>query len=116
MGAGKTAGTAGLAFVFMMVAADVAMAGGLGMIGVHGAVVEGGMATGQALGVPQLDWFNLWENGEFSVLDPATDPCLSAGGHYHGSYCHYPSAPPVADVAQLPSTSTPAPTIDSTFD
>lgn len=85
--AGEAGNTAGLTVIFM-VAADMAMAGGLGMIGAHGAVVDGGVAAGQALGVPQLDWFNLWNNGEFSFLDPATDPCLAAGGHYHGATCH----------------------------
>ena len=87
----------GLAFVFMA-AADIAMAGGLGMIGVHGAVVDGGAAMGEALGVPQLDWFDLWENGEISFLEAETDPCLSSGGHYHGNTCHVPGVSEPADI------------------
>lgn len=92
----KKAGIGGLTFVFAMVAADMVMAGGLGMIGAHGLVVDGGLSLGQELGVPQVDWLNLGDNvinGNWDqiFLDASTDPCLAAGGHYHGSFCHYGS-------------------------
>lgn len=82
---GLVAGSLTLGF---MLVADMAMAGGLGMIGAHGFIVDGGAFLGEAWNVPQLDWFNLWENGDVSFLDTQTDPCLAAGGHYHGSTCH----------------------------
>ena len=98
--------TGGLALAFTLVA-DVAMAGGLGMIGVHGFVVDAGVSLGQEWGVPQVDWTNLWENQEFSFLDPETDPCLlQPGGHYHGDVCHVGTD----KIAQLSPTSLTPPT------
>lgn len=99
--------TGGLALVFTL-AADVAMAGGLGMVGVHGYVVDAGVSLGEAWDVPQVDWINLWENWDLTFLDPATDPCLSQGGHYHGDVCHIGSDD---KLAQLGSSSalTPVP-------
>ena len=97
------------------------MAGGLGMVGLHGAIVDGGATLGQTLGVPQVDWMQLAE-GELAIYDPATDPCLSAGGHYHGEFCHYGSdvvpstpsfeTPPIGEtdeipMAELPDTNAP---------
>lgn len=100
-----------------MVAADVTMAGGLGMIGVHGFVVDGGASLGEALGVPQLDWTHLWEEWEFQTLDPEKLECLAEGGHLHGDLCHYGSDAPIGDIAQLPpSSGAPTPPIDNTFD
>ena len=90
---------AGLSLIFMA-AADILMAGGLGMIGLHGFVVDAGASLGEAFNVPQVDWLGLSE-GEFSFLDPETDDCLAAGGHYHGSDCHIPEDIPSAERPPL---------------
>ena len=108
--------TGALSVAFMVVA-DVALAGGMGMIGVHGLVVDGGAALGQTLGVPQLDWVHLWEEWEFQTLSPEKLECLAEGGHLHGDLCHFGPDAPAEQIAQLPPTNTaPAPTIDRNFD
>ena len=103
--------------VAFMVAADVALAGGMGMVGIHSFVVEGGASLGEALNIPQIDWTHLWEEWELQTINPETDPCLSTGGHYHGDFCHYGPDGPSDQIAQLPPNSgTPAPQIDNNFD
>jgi len=116
--------TLGLSAAFIL-AADMAMAATTGMVGIHGFVVEGGASLGQELGIPQVDWTHLWEEWEFSVIDPSiVENCVADGGHLHGTFCHY-GADAVAEsateqIAQLPPTPAAAPAaapaIDSAFD
>lgn len=72
---------AGLTAVFM-VCADMAIAATTGMVGIHGVLVDGGAAAGEALGIPHFDWTNLMENGEFGWLEAGADP---HAGHDHGA-------------------------------
>jgi len=93
--------TVGLSTAFMF-AVDMAFASMTGMIGLHGWIVDAGTSLGKDWGIPQVDWANLWNNWDLSFIDPETDPCLSAGGHHHGSVCDYSAhtPPPTAPAPQ----------------
>lgn len=106
----------GVLSVAFMVAADVALAGGMGMVGIHGFVVDGGASLGQALGVPQLDWTHLWEHWEFQTLDPEQLECLAEGGHLHGDWCHYGPDGSGDQLAELPPTPEESPIPDTEGD
>lgn len=85
---GNLSKRAGLTIAFMLVA-DMAMAATTGVVGLHGFIVDAGASLGQELGIPQIDWSNLWSNQELSFIDPnLVENCLESGGHMHGNYCH----------------------------
>ena len=100
----------GLTFFFAAVAADLAIAGGLGMSGLHGLVIEETTQWGAELGW-HVDWGQFAETGEFEFLDSETDPCLSQGGHWHGNgQCHIPDSSSPGDLlSEGPTPSEPAP-------
>jgi hypothetical protein len=86
-----------------------------GAIGIHGPLVDFGAAVGEDLGIPQVDWTNLWNNQELSFIDPEIAAnCVESGGHMHGNnFCHYgPDTPQqIAQLPQTPSTPT-APVVE----
>ena len=62
-------------------------------------VASGGtvsLAAGSVEALQRRNWL------QKRLLQQLVDPCIAAGGHYHGPQCHIPGSDPAAAIQDIP--------------